>query len=75
MLLARFEPAIPASKLLQTHALDRSVTGICKHLLSWTQIVEILRILQLYGPILISTDNGDLEILITLVFCIFISIA
>jgi hypothetical protein len=23
-----FEPAIPAGKLLQTHALDRSATGI-----------------------------------------------
>ena len=26
---AGFEPAIPAGDRLQTHALDRSVTGIC----------------------------------------------
>jgi len=28
MLLAVFEPTIPAIQLLQTHALDRSETGI-----------------------------------------------
>jgi len=67
MLLATFEPAIPTSERLQTHALDRAVTGIGKHLLLWIQIVEIFRILQLHWPILNSTDNGDLEILITLV--------
>jgi len=68
MLLARFEHAIPASERLRTDALDQAVTGIGKNLLSRTQTVEIFRILQLYGPILIRTDNGGLEILITLVF-------
>jgi hypothetical protein len=28
MLSARFEPAIPAGELPQTHALDRAATGI-----------------------------------------------
>jgi hypothetical protein len=33
MPLAEFEPTIPASERLQTHALDRAATGIGTHYL------------------------------------------
>jgi len=40
MILAGFEPAIPASKRSQTHALDRAATGIGMRYINYYNIIK-----------------------------------
>jgi hypothetical protein len=56
---AGFEPAIPASERLQTHALDRVVTGIGE-----TLIQLLLNWLKLFGyyKVIILFDNCRLQV-------------
>jgi len=50
MLSAGFEPAIPASERLQTHAFDRAATGIGKNTLYTHGIEKISKFKILYSP-------------------------
>jgi hypothetical protein len=47
---AGFEPAIPASERLQTHAFDRAATGIGKNTLYTHGIEKISKYKILYSP-------------------------
>ena len=68
---AGFEPAIPASERLQTHALDRSVTGIGSEVLHCMYIRSSWALLGFY---IFSDVVSSIEVLYCVCVCIYIYI-